>query len=347
METGEIEKPSTSEDAQSLSQPLLFKPPHSQDLSQIEESTVKPSISPEEESLNYPPITLNSGPRQFRDLIFCILFLFLVIATFVFGICASALRNPNYSRVSSFSFDFNSSSCVLSRVRSSDSPLYLDSSPLANYLVVTLVTTLILSLPILFLVLWLLKKFPKQIVYGSTPFFVIIPTLLNVYGFVACTLKENCRESFPLAYRVIVLIFVFLIIGVIAWIIFVNWHRIELTSKILGSAAHALSQNLGLLAVLPSLTLALLVLYVPVVVFLVFAAQNGKIVPKNSTEGYHCVWKQHNWVPAYFALAILTMLWSLTAMIEAQVYVVSGTIARWYFCSEDDRPHRTIRNSLR
>ena len=208
----------------------------SQDLSPIEECAVKPSfIFPKEESLNYPPITLNSGPRQFRDLIFCILFLFLVIATFVFGICASALRNPNYSRVSSFSFDFNSSSCVLSRVRSSDSPFYLDSSPLPNYLVLTLVITLILSLPILFLVLWLLKKFPKQIVYGSTPFFVIIPTLLNVYGFVACTLKENCRESFPLAYRVIVLIFVFLIIGVIAWIIFVNWHRIELTSKILGS----------------------------------------------------------------------------------------------------------------
>ncbi|KAF2302038.1 hypothetical protein GH714_031613 [Hevea brasiliensis] len=74
---------------------------------------------------------------------------------------------------------------------------------------------------------------------------------------------------------------------------------------------------------------------------------NGKIVPKESSSECTCVWKQDSWVPAYYALAILTMLWSLTAMIEAQVYVISGTIAQWYFTKEDSAPKRSIRSSLR
>uniref|UniRef100_A0A2P2K508 Choline transporter-like protein n=1 Tax=Rhizophora mucronata TaxID=61149 RepID=A0A2P2K508_RHIMU len=41
------------------------------------------------------------------------------------------------------------------------------------------------------------------------------------------------------------------------------------------------------------------------------------------------------------------MLWSLTAMIEAQVYVISGTVAQWYFTKENTAPRRSIRSSLR
>ena len=88
--------------------------------------------------------------------------------------------------------------------------------------------------------------------------------------------------------------------------------------------------------------------YAPIVVFMVFARFNGKIVPKNSNGEYSCVWKQDSWVPAYFALAILTMLWSAAAMLEAQVYVISGTIAQWYFSKDGQTPRRrSIRSSLR
>ena len=34
------------------------------------------------------------------------------------------------------------------------------------------------------------------------------------------------------------------------------------------------------------------------------------------------------WVPTYYALVVLTMLWFVPAMVEDQVYV-SGTIANW------------------
>lgn len=139
----------------------------------------------------------------------------------------------------------------------------------------------------------------------------------------------------------------FLVIGVVVWIVVVNWHRVELTVNIIGVASHALWRNLGLFGVLPALTLGLVVYYVPIVVFLVFANENGEIVVRYKSEEYYCAWKQDSWVPAYYALGILTMLWSAAAMVEAQVYVTSGTIAQWYFSKDDSGPRRSIRSSLR
>ncbi|PIN19170.1 Choline transporter-like protein [Handroanthus impetiginosus] len=220
-------------------------------------------------------------------------------------------------------------------------------SSLVKSLIWTLVITLIVSVPFVLLVLLFLKHYTKQLVYASLPFFVIVPIFINVYWFVACALSSRCSDAFPLGYRIVVLIFVFLVIAVIVWIFVSNWHRIELTVRIIGVASNALWSNLGLFGVLPALTLGLFVYYVPIVVFLIFAIRNGKIVPKEEHGEYHCVWKQDGWVPAYYTLAILTMLWSATVMIEGQVYVISGTIAQWYFSKNDLGPKHGIRSSLR
>lgn len=121
--------------------------------------------------------------------------------------------------------------------------------------------------------------------------------------------------------------------------------------RIVQIAAAALTDNISLLAVLPTLGLGLLVYFAPIVVFLVYSTWNGKVVPKQKEgaggEYYLCVWRQDGWVPAYFALAIITMIWSAATMVEAQVYVTSGTIAQWYFAREGSKPSRSIRSSLR
>lgn len=221
------------------------------------------------------------------------------------------------------------------------------SSGFERGLIWVLVITFILSLPIVWGVLLLLKHYTKQVVYVSLPFFIVIPIGINVYWFVACTISSSCSTSLPLPYRILVMLFVFLVIGVIVWIIVINWHRIELTIHIIGIASDALSRNLGLFGVVPCLKLGLLAYYVPIVVFLVFARYNGKIVPRESKGDYHCAWKQDSWVAAYYALAILTMLWSATVMVETKAYVVSGTIAQWYFSKDDSTPKRKIRSSLR
>ncbi|KAK7258032.1 hypothetical protein RIF29_32419 [Crotalaria pallida] len=348
---------SSSSSSSSPSHPLLSKLP----FPSSSPSPIHESPSDEPESLPYLHISFNHGPRSFSDLPFLFLFLLFLLSTFSFGLFSVFHRNPNHSSLSSFSFNPTTSSCVKSPLLASSSPsfsnLALDSltfhsssssSHLVNDLTWTLVATFIFSLPICWLLLLSLKHYTKHLVYASLPFFIIIPIFLNVYWFVACTVSSTCSHAFPLAYRILVLVFIFLIIGVIVWILVVNWHRVELTVRIIGVASNALSWNLGLFGVLPLLTIGLVVYYVPIVVFMVFARFNGKIVPKELHGGeYGCVWKEDSWVPAYFALAILTMLWSATAMKEAQVYVISGTIAHWYFTKEDETRRRSIRTSLR
>ncbi|TQD78522.1 hypothetical protein C1H46_035918 [Malus baccata] len=339
-------------DSSSPSTPLLSKPP-------IENPPPPPSPPPsytdppesDTDPTQYLQISYNHGPRHFKDLPFLILFLLFVLATFAVGIFAVVHRNQNYTVLSSFSYDSDSASCVknetLTRLPNWVGPTFSSSSSLLKDLTWTLVITLILSLPICFSLLILLKHYAKQVVYVFLPFFIVLPIFFNVYWFVACTLSSTCSDALPLVYRILILIFVFLVIGVIVWILVVNWHRIELTVSIIGVASHALSRNLGLFGVLPCLTLGLVVYYAPIVVFLVYARFNGKIAPRESNGVYSCVWKQDGWVPAYYALAILTMLWSFTTMVEAQVYVISGTVAQWYFTKEDSTPKRIIRSSLR
>ncbi|KAI3728945.1 hypothetical protein L6452_17590 [Arctium lappa] len=311
-----------------------------------------PSESDPSSSSHYPAnITYNHhSPRPIKDIPFLLFFLLFVISTFAFGIFASVNKNPNSpSSASAFVYDISSDSCVKGRGSFIIGENLLGSDPhyLLKNLIWTLVVTLILSVPISLFVLFSLKHFAKQLVYISLPFFVIVPIFVDLYWFVACTINSTCSEKFPLGYRIIVLVFVLLVIGVIVWIFVVNWGRVELTVRIIRVASDALCNNLGLFVVLPLLILGLIVYYVPMVVFMVFARLNGEIVPREKNGIVFCEWKQDSWVPAYYALAIVTMLWSAAAMVEAQVYVISGTIAQWYFFKEDSKVKRSIRSSLR
>lgn len=220
-------------------------------------------------------------------------------------------------------------------------------------LVWTLVLTLVLSVPFLFGFLWLLKAFAKQLVYACLPFFILIPVFLNVFWFVACIVSSECQESFNLAGRIALFIFVFLMCGIFAWIIYSNWDRVELTIKIMQTSAQALLSNWMLLLVLPSLSLVLLIYLVPFAVFLTFAYMNGEIVGTSSSycQGEAvtdcCSWSADSWVPAYYVLAIFTALWSILLMTEAQVYVLSSTIAQWYFAMSGSRVTGSIRHALK
>jgi hypothetical protein len=340
--TEEPDRPiSLYDPSSSPSHPLLSKPPDD------------PQPESEPDPTQFLQISYNYGPRPFKDLPFLVLFLLIVLCTFGFGLFSVFNRNTYYSDLSSFSYSSNSSSCVESSVSDLSPTTWFSfyslssSSSFLDSLLWVLVITFVLSVPICLLLLLALKHYTKQIVYVSLPFFVVIPIFFNVYWFVACTLSSSCSDAFPLVYRIVVLVFVFLVIAVIVWIFVVNWHRIELTVSIIGVASDALWRNLGLFLVLPCMTLGLVIYYAPIVVFLVFASRNGEIVPKETDGEYTCVWKQDGWVPAYYVLAILTMLWSLAAMVEAQVYVISGTIAQWHFSKEGQPPRRRIRSSLR
>ncbi|CAH9125918.1 unnamed protein product [Cuscuta epithymum] len=335
-------KPSSS--LHEPTQPLLSKP-----YLPIDELIPPRSHSDAEDQSQIPQISYNYGPRHIKDLPFLLIFLVLVLSTFGFGIFASVNRNPHRSHLSSFVYNTTSHSCTLPESGNLVS-LRLSDSGVLKSLIWTLVVTLLLSLPFVLFVLFLLKRYTKQIVYSLFPFFIIVPVSINIYWFVACTVSTTCRDAFPMGYRILVLGFVFVIIGVVVWIFIVNWNRIDLTVRIIRVSSNALSQNLRLFGVLPVLTMGMFAYYAPIVIFLVFARLNGKIIPKEEPHHggeYYCGWKQDKWVPAYYALAILTMLWSTTTMIQAQVYVISETIAQWYFCKDDSSSKKSIRRSIR
>ncbi|MCO5604429.1 hypothetical protein L7F22_058595 [Adiantum nelumboides] len=220
-------------------------------------------------------------------------------------------------------------------------------------LVWTLVLTLVLSVPFIFGFLWLLKTFAKQLVYACLPFFILIPVFLNVFWFVACIMSSECQESFNLAGRIALFIFVFILCGTFAWIIYSNWDRVELTIKIMQTSAQALFSNWMLLLVLPCLSLVLLIYIAPFVVFLIYAYMNGEIVGTSSsycqgeTATDCCSWSVDKWVPVYFVLTIFTVLWSILLMTEAQVYVLSSTIAQWYFAVSGSKVTGSIRQALK
>ncbi|URE26007.1 Plasma-membrane choline transporter [Musa troglodytarum] len=336
-------QPSVAQDPfAAAAQPLLLPPA----AGLVDPSASSPP-SPDEDS--YSPISYHHGRRPIRDLPALLLFLILSLATFALGIAAVARRNPAASHASSFVYDRSTSSCVLPSSNSFSSSS--SSSTFSKDLIWTLVVTLLLAGPIALAVLWLLRHYAKQVVYASIPFFIVIPSFLNVYWFVACAVGHDCRHAFPLAYRIIVLVFVFLLIGIFLWIIVANLHRIELTIHIVRVSATALASNIGLLAVLPLLGIGLLAYFSPIIVFLVFSTWNGRVVPREvegtGKEYYKCVWKQESWVPAYFAIAIITMIWSAATLMEAKVYLISGTVAQWYFNKEESRPSKSIRSSLR
>lgn len=220
-------------------------------------------------------------------------------------------------------------------------------------LVWTLVVTLVLSVPFIFGLLWLLKEFAKQVVYICLPLFILIPIALNIFWFVACTVSSECQEAFTLFGRIAAFAFIFLLCGIFVWIIVSNWYRVELTIRIMQTSAEALLKNWRLLLILPSLTFVLLIYIIPFVVFLIYAIMNGELVAGSDSycEGDAatdcCTWKVDGWVPAYYVLAIFTVLWSALVMAEAQVYTISGTIAQWYFAATGSRVTGSIRHSLR
>ena len=220
-------------------------------------------------------------------------------------------------------------------------------------LVWTLVVTLVLSVPIIFGFLWLLKAFAKQLVYACLPFFIAIPVFLNIFWFVACILSTECGQSINIALRIAILLFVFLLCGILAWVIYSNWHRVELTIKIMQTAAQALLANWVLLFVLPILSVVLLIYITPFIVFLIYAYMNGTIVAttglycEGETATDCCTWTTEAWVPAYYVLTIFTVLWSILLMTEAQVYIISSTAAQWYFAVPGSPLEGNIRRAFK
>ncbi|KAH7285156.1 hypothetical protein KP509_33G015700 [Ceratopteris richardii] len=208
---------------------------------------------------------------------------------------------------------------------------------LVEVLLSTLVLTVALSIPFIFGFLWLLKTFARQLVFSCLPFFILVPAFLDVFWFVACLLSSECQESFSRTGQISLFIFIAILCGIFAWIIYSNRDHIELTIRMMQASAQALFSNWMLLIVLPGLSLVFFVYLGPFVVLLIYGYMNGEIVgtPGTYCQGESatdcCTWSVGKWVPLYYIVTIFTVLWSILLMTQVQVYIISSTIAQWYF----------------
>ncbi|KAG6541686.1 hypothetical protein Mapa_016951 [Marchantia paleacea] len=323
----------------------------------------------------------NYRNRPCRDTPFTVVFLIFLVASLAVGIVAAVYSNPDYQWVESTKYHRG---CALPNVTDTASlssasedlsaghdsqifwrlihPSYKTSlkgeDPSVKPALYVFVTTLVLGLPVAYFVLWLLRTYTAELVYITLPFIVLIPLGISVAALFLCLSNEQCKEQFSPTFQLICLGVIILLCAVFVWMIYANWDRIELTIRIVRTAAVALHKNLGLVLVLPGLGVVLLFYLVPAVIFMFYAYTNGEIVPNPELERHPelhcgetgvdcCVWKTDSWVPVYLTLTAFAVLWSIMVISEVQVFTISGTVAQWYFADPTSSLVGAKRRSLR
>jgi hypothetical protein len=306
----------------------------------------------------------NYGLRPYQDIAFSVIFVLMLLASIGFGIYGVVNSNPDYEWIESAHYEPDKGACsVPEHVQEQFGGgawnqfwLHKNKKLLLNSIVAQKVSgsaetavslviaiTVVLSAPFALCMLWLLRKKTKELVYASLPVFILLPVALNVTWFVGCQRDVECRRNFDFSAQLSLFLFVLLVCGLMIYVIYSNWDRIQLTIRVVQTAAEALYQNLTLLFVLPLLSFALIGLCTPLATFMVYAYTNGKLVPNpdilnhpqmpcgRGTDHPCCVWEPAGWVVPYLYLSGFAILWAAMITAQVQVFTISGTVAQWYF----------------
>jgi hypothetical protein len=321
----------------------------------------------------------NYGLRPYQDIAFSVIFVLLLLASIGFGIYGVVNSNPDYEWIESAHYEPDKGACsVPEHVQEQFGGgawkqfwLHKNKKLLLNSIVAQKVSasaetavslviaiTVVLSAPFALCMLWLLRKKTKELVYASLPVFILLPVALNVTWFVACQRDVECRRNFDFSAQLSLFLFVLLVCGLMIYVIYSNWDRIQLTIRVVQTAAEALYQNLTLLFVLPLLSFALIGLCTPLATFMVYAYTNGKLVPNpdilnhpqmpcgRGTDHPCCVWEPAGWVVPYLYLSGFAILWAAMITAQVQVFTISGTVAQWYFARDQFATGVAILRSL-
>ena len=329
----------------------------------------------------------NVGVRPFQDISFTIIFLLLILVSVSFGIYGVIHSNPDYQMIESASYKPGEGCSIPEGMRSepmstSDarrqiayiimpqvlkSVIFQERGPSNTPIWITLGLTLALSGPIALFLLYLLRKYTKELVYATVPIFVLLPIALDLTWFILCLRSIECRGEVDTKGQAVLFGVILLMCALMIYVIYSNWDRVDFTVRVVKTSSEALNQNLALIFVLPGLSLALVVFCVPIITFMGFAYTNGKLVPNPdiidhpalyrapSLVEQHCggadipccVWKPAAWVPYYMYLSGFALLWSSMIMAQIQVFTISGTIAQWYFAQAGSSIMNATQRALR
>jgi len=138
--------------------------------------------------------------------------------------------------------------------------------------------------------------------------------------------------------------------GLAALVFFLWREQIELVTRLVGIAGHALLESPGLIAMALGLQLGwVLLVALPLLISGLAAYMNGHLVYNDArtdggaaTTGGECVgeqgdvvaccaWQPDAWVAPYLSLVGLAFVWSTMLVFSIKVFTVAGTVGQWYF----------------
>jgi hypothetical protein len=146
--------------------------------------------------------------------------------------------------------------------------------------------------------------------------------------------------------------------GLAAFVFYLWRNEIELCGKLLGLSAEGLNDNPGLILFVIAAQVVNAVIVVALLVFTMFAYEHGHLAPNPAREGRHacvdhdgqavpcCAWQPSGWAQAYMSIGGVTLLWTVFLFSTIRTFVISGTIAQWYYSPVDSRARQgtTIRS---
>lgn len=231
------------------------------------------------------------------------------------------LEPPSADRRSLFSF------------RDEDSPFQLDQ--FLKHAVFWLVGSVIGALLVGLLFVWLVAKKPYLLVGLAIGVQILLPLL----GGTSAILSSP--EGYVSAQGIFLLIFA----ALVAFVFWLWRSQLALVTSLLGISGHGLRENTALIPAVIGVQGGLLVLTFPLILSLFAAIANGGVVfnPQRNPElpatcvdsdGNDivcCVWETAPFVGPYLAYALLILMWTCFIGGEVRTFIVSGTIAQWYF----------------
>lgn len=140
--------------------------------------------------------------------------------------------------------------------------------------------------------------------------------------------------------------------GLAAFVFFLWRNEIALCAKLLGLSAEALSDNPSLIFFVLAAQVVNALMVVVLAVFAMFAYEHGHLAPNPMREGRAqcvdhdgqpvpcCAWEPSGWAQAYMAITGVTLLWTVFLFSQIRTFVISGTVAQWYFSPANSRARK-------
>jgi len=130
--------------------------------------------------------------------------------------------------------------------------------------------------------------------------------------------------------------------SVLSAIMFYLWrNELKLCTNLLKVAAEGLQENMKLIWIIV-LKCILLIGALPHIAGIVYASKRGRYIHENDK----CIWEMENWTMGYIPFACLNVVWYVMLLFDMRLYIISGTISKWYMQTGNVKIYNEVLNAI-